>query len=88
MEAADPARDVCQTQETENYFFCFQVSTEYSYITIALDHITALLTATSAVVDLHAAVINRQPATNFKVLLKIYNSATSVSMISSWRLPT
>uniref|UniRef100_A0A1I7VKH8 Pecanex-like protein n=1 Tax=Loa loa TaxID=7209 RepID=A0A1I7VKH8_LOALO len=41
------------------------------FVLIALDHIAALLAIVSAIVDMHSAVISRQPAANYKVAIGI-----------------
>uniref|UniRef100_A0A158Q7B7 MARVEL domain-containing protein n=1 Tax=Elaeophora elaphi TaxID=1147741 RepID=A0A158Q7B7_9BILA len=47
------------------------LSSKDPFVLIALDHIAALLAIVSATVDLHAAVINRQPVANYKVAIGI-----------------
>ncbi|VDK68738.1 unnamed protein product [Onchocerca ochengi] len=45
------------------------ISSKDSFILIGLDHIAALLSVISSIVDLHSTVINRQPTANFKVAI-------------------
>ncbi|CAG9530716.1 unnamed protein product [Cercopithifilaria johnstoni] len=47
------------------------LSSRYPFVLIALDHIAALLTIISAIVDLHSAVISRQPVANYKVAIGV-----------------
>lgn len=51
------------------FHLLFQMLGRDPFVLIALDHIAALLAVVSAIVDLHSAVINRQPAANYKVSL-------------------
>ncbi|VDP14113.1 unnamed protein product [Onchocerca flexuosa] len=45
------------------------ISSKDPFVLIGLDHIAALLSVISAIVDLHSTVINRQPAANYKVAI-------------------
>ncbi|VBB30058.1 unnamed protein product [Acanthocheilonema viteae] len=47
------------------------LSNQDPFVLIALDHIAALLAIVSAIVDLHSAVINRQPVANYKVAIGV-----------------